>query len=580
MKRVYADSSPIFARMERADFDRPDWQRICIEAHSKSLNDQIDELQAIEKLERGRIQVLPHQIDAVMTAINKMGTRAILADEVGLGKTIEAGIIIKEYLSRRLVSRVLILCPAPLTTQWRGELQEKFGEPFNIADGEDDPDYRGWEHHSHLIASIDTAKKASHAERILALPWDMVVIDEAHRLKNDQTVGYRFIKHLKSRFMLMLTATPIQNSLFELYNLVNLLQEGLLGTPDFFRDRFVADKQGRVLANPDALSERLRRVMIRHRRAEVGLHFVDRHVESLLLTGTPAEIRLHDEVIDFVRNSYQGNEVLTFIRLSRMLASSPHALRSSIEHSLEHGSDPVVQQGLTRLAALAEETAASGENTKLQALRTILAPLGQEKAIVFTGFYETQKHLAVRLSAMGYKVVLFSGRMSQKDKDRAVEEFRKEGQILLATDAGSEGVNLQFAHVLVNYDLPWNPMRVEQRIGRVHRLGQTKDVLIFNLAIRDTIEEYVLRILETKIQLFSHAVGETDLILSSLRGPESIEKAIVEIIAQSGKENLADGFRLLGDQLEMARKAAEHIREFDEKTLSLLDLSAIEGVTQ
>ncbi len=577
MKRVYADVAPVFGRLNRADFDRPEWQNICIEAHKKSLNDQIVELQAIEKLERGRIQVLPHQIDAVMTAINKMGTRAILADEVGLGKTIEAGIIIKEYLSRRLAQRILILCPAPLTTQWRGEMREKFGESFIVADAanRDLSGFEDWDRHPLLIVSIDTAKKASNAEKILAQPWDMVVIDEAHRLKNDRTVGYHFAKRLKSRFMLMLTATPIQNSLFELYNLVSLLQEGLLGTPEYFKSRFVVDKQGRILQDSEGLSEKLRRVMIRHRRADVGIAFVDRHVESLLLEGTPAEIRLHDEVIRFVRRCYKGNEALTFIRLSRMLASSPQALRSSIEHSLEHCTDPEVSEGLSNLLEL---TRSVEENSKFNALRSILQKV-DSKLIVFTGFYETQNFLAVKLGAMGYKVVLFSGRMNQRDKDAAVEEFRGEGQILLATDAGSEGVNLQFCHAMVNYDLPWNPMRVEQRIGRIHRLGQKKDVLVFNLAIRDTIEDYILKILETKILLFANAVGETDLILSNLRGPESIEKAILEIIALSqSREDLKGGFTLLGDRLEMARQAAEQIKEFDEQTLSLLDLSAIEGV--
>lgn len=572
MKRVYANVLLDFQRLKEADYDRPEWQDICLEAHRKSLNDQIESLMAIDKLERTKIQVLPHQIDAVMTAINKMGTRAIMADEVGLGKTIEAGIIIKEYLSRRLARRVLILTPAPLTTQWQGELEDKFGESFMVADSED---FRGWGEHPLLIASIDTAKKGLHAQEILSLPWDMVVFDEAHRLKNDKTQVYQFARQLKPRYMLLLTATPIQNSLFELYNLVNLLQEGLLGTPEYYKQRYVADKQGRVLADADGLSEKLRRVMIRHRRADVGITFVDRRVESLLLEGSPEEIYLHDEVIDFVRKFYRGNGALAFIRLSRMLTSSPQALRSSIEHSVMQGVSEEERNALEGLSMLTYEIK---ESTKFKALKRILESV-DDKLIVFTGYYETQKYIAAQLKEMGIEPVLFSGRMSRREKDEAVEAFRNHGQVLVATDAGSEGVNLQFCHALVNYDLPWNPMRVEQRIGRVHRLGQTHDVMVFNLAIQDTIENYVLQILETKLRLFSHAVGETDLILSNLRGPESIEKAIIELISQSeSRQELKAGFSLLGDQVEMARKAAQQIKEFDEQTLSLLDLSALKGV--
>lgn len=572
MKRVYANVLLDFQRLKEADYDRPEWQDICLEAHRKSLNDQIESLMAIDKLERTKIQVLPHQIDAVMTAINKMGTRAIMADEVGLGKTIEAGIIIKEYLSRRLARRVLILTPAPLTTQWRGELEDKFGESFVVADSEE---FRGWGEHPLLIASIDTAKKGMHAQEILSLPWDMVVFDEAHRLKNDKTQVYQFASQLKPRYMLLLTATPIQNSLFELYNLVNLLQEGLLGTPEYYKQRYVADKLGRVLADPDGLSEKLRHVMIRHRRADVGIQFVDRRVESLLLEGSPEEIYLHDEVIEFVRKFYRSNGALAFIRLSRMLTSSPQALRSSIEHSVMQG---VSEEERSALEGLSMLTYDIKESTKFKALKRILKSV-DDKLIVFTGYYETQKYIATQLREMGIEPVLFSGRMSRREKDEAVEAFRNHGQVLVATDAGSEGVNLQFCHALVNYDLPWNPMRVEQRIGRVHRLGQTHDVMVFNLAIQDTIENYVLQILETKLKLFSHAVGETDLILSNLRGPESIEKAIIELISQSeSRQELKAGFSLLGEQVEMARKAAQQIKEFDEQTLSLLDLSALKGV--
>jgi SNF2 family DNA or RNA helicase len=232
---------------------------------------------------------------------------------------------------------------------------------------------------------------------------------------------------------------------------------------------------------------------------------------------------------------------------------------------------------LMRILALAQEVET---NSKTEALMQTLAEV-DDKAIVFTSFYETQDYLRTQLEAAGYDVVLFSGAMNQKEKDAAVERFRDSGQVLLCTDAGSEGVNLQFCHVLVNYDLPWNPMRVEQRIGRVHRIGQQRDVVIINMAIRDTVEEYILQLLEQKIQLFTSAVGETDLILSNLRGFDSFERAVIDMIAAAKEpKELRYQFEAFGESLAMAKQAADQIKAFDAKTLSLLDLSALDGVDE
>jgi SNF2 family DNA or RNA helicase len=581
MKKVYRNVGEGVRRLVAREFCHPEWQQLAVQAHHLSLQQQIDELLAVQALDGQQIQIMPHQVNAVMTAINKMRTRAILADEVGLGKTIEAGLIIKEYLSRGLVKRVLILTPAPLTTQWRGELLNKFGEYFTIADKDDEEGFLGFDQHAQLICSLDTAKHPTNAEALLSQGWDLVVVDEAHRLKNNATVAYKFVQQLKSRFFLMLTATPVQNSLFELYNLVHLVQEGLLGTPEHFRDTYVADKNGRVLKNNDRLAGLLSKVMVRHRRADVGITFANRLVETVLLDGSPAEMALHDAVLDFVRGGAnpqangRGLKTLTYIRLSRMMASSPQALASTVRGMLGECVDPVDGASLMRILALAGEVET---NSKTEALLNTLDEV-KDKAIVFTSFYETQKYLRDRLEAAGYPVVLFSGKMSRLEKDAAITRFRDgDGQILVCTDAGSEGVNLQFCHVLVNYDLPWNPMRVEQRIGRVHRIGQQRDVVILNMAIRDTVEEYILQLLEQKIQLFTNAVGETDLILSNLRGVESFERAVIDMIAAAKEpKELRYRFEAFGDSLALAKQAADQIKEFDAKTLSLLDLSALDA---
>lgn len=589
MKKVYRNVGEGVRRLVAEEFCHPDWQKLSVTAHRLSLQDQIEQLLAVAQLDRRQIQILPHQVDAVMTTINRMRTRAILADEVGLGKTIEAGLIIKEYLARGLVRRVLILTPAPLTTQWRGELLYKFGEAFVVADGgkpgPDELPFLGFDQHELLIASLDTAKQPANAAALLARPWDLIVIDEAHRLKNAATVGYKFVKQLRSRFILLLTATPVQNSLFELYNLTDLVQEGLLGTFDHFRETFVADKQGRVLRDAPRLAELLRRVMVRHRRADVGITFADRRVETVLLDGTPDEIALHQAVIDFVRGDQagpsspeRGFKTLTYIRLSRMLASSPAALAQAVRGMVTEATEAADGLALLRIGQLAQGVRT---NSKTQALLRVLEET-RDKAIVFTSFYETQRFLHQQLTAAGHEVILFSGLMSQREKDAAVASFREPGrQVLLCTDAGSEGVNLQFCHVLVNYDLPWNPMRVEQRIGRVHRIGQQRDVVIINMAIRDTIEEYILELLGQKLHLFNNAVGETDLILSQLRGVDTFERSVIDVIAKAREpRELRYQFEALGTQLAAAKQAADQLKAFDAKTLSLLDLSALEGTPQ
>jgi SNF2 family DNA or RNA helicase len=233
---------------------------------------------------------------------------------------------------------------------------------------------------------------------------------------------------------------------------------------------------------------------------------------------------------------------------------------------------------LMRIGQIAQ---AMRTNSKTQALLRVLAETA-DKAIVFTSFYETQRFLRQQLIGAGHEVILFSGLMSQREKDAAVQQFREPGrQVLLCTDAGSEGVNLQFCNVLINYDLPWNPMRVEQRIGRVHRIGQQRDVVVVNMAIRDTIEEYILELLSQKLHLFNNAVGETDLILSQLRGVDSFERSVIDVIAKAREpRELRYQFEALGEQLAMAKQAADQLKAFDAKTLSLLDLSALEGTPQ
>lgn len=582
MKRVYTDPTNVIGLLKSGTYDAHHWQELNLHAHLLLSAHQIDHLLALDNIPDARIKVLPHQIKAVMTVMNRLGTRAILADEVGLGKTIEAGIIIKEYACRGLAERVLILTPAPLTTQWHGELVNKFGERFVIGNKDEDPDFEGFDRHDRLIVSIDTAKLAQNAAHLSSMPWDLIIIDEAHRLKNAKTMAYQFVQTLASRFMLLLTATPIQNHLTELYNLVNLLKEGALGSYDYYVDTFIADKAGRTLKNADELQARLRHVMVRHRRADVGLQFPRRDVHTIAFSASAEEMALHDGVVQYVakglkaskEDTSRGSKTLTYLLLSRLMASSAQALTGTIDKMIESTTDRAEKKELQQLRKLAE---GCGPSTKLAEVRRLLKGL-DEKALIFTSFHATQQQLAEELTADGYKVEIFHGGMTQKEKDAVIERFRGEGDILICTDSGSEGVNLQFCRVLINYDLPWNPMRVEQRIGRVHRLGQEADcVLVFNFSIKDTVESYILEILYQKIALFSEAVGATDLILSNLKSGESFDKQVLDVIAKAAEgQPLEEGFKLLGDALTMAKQAADQIQHFDQQTLSLMDLSALE----
>ena len=206
---------------------------------------------------------------------------------------------------------------------------------------------------------------------------------------------------------------------------------------------------------------------------------------------------------------------------------------------------------------LIEEGKRIDKDRKIEALKSLLNK-EKDKVIIFTTFLKTQKIIDEELMMMGFKTVLFNGKMNSREKEDAIRRFKEDGQILITTDAGSEGRNLQFAHILINFDLPWNPMRIEQRIGRVHRIGQTRDVRIVNMAINDTIEAYILNRLYEKIEMFHTAIGEMDLIISQLSSKNSLEQDIFESFMEDDVDELSD-------DLVKAKEGAENIKEFDSK---------------
>lgn len=518
-----------------------------------------------------KINLYPHQINAARRVLSKMGGRAILADEVGLGKTIEAGITLKELIVRGLVDTILILTPANLVNQWKVELEDKFGETFVT---HEDPEFQGYDKHNRIISSIDTAKLEDNSAQVLSRDWDLLIIDEAHYLKSRSTLRYELASKIESKYFLGLTATPVQNNLRELFNLIHIVRPGLLGSARMFDRRFLADSEGRRLQNVSELQERLREVIIRNRRKETGLDFPARVVKTNSMVGNEKEYELHDEIHDFITEQYdQQGFHLSLLLLQREVASSPQALIETLKR-MQATSEVVGGPEVDRLIALAEGLRKSTKADLLERLTRALPT----RFIVYTQFRKTQELLIQRFKRVGLNAIPFHGQLTSGRRRNALEEFREKGGVLVATDSGSEGLNLQFCHAVINYDLPWNPMRVEQRIGRVHRIGQTEDVLIINLAIKDTVEDYVLKILYEKIRLFEVAIGEMDLILSELESGESLEKQVFEILAKSRTRAIQKRkLNALKRKLSTGVDEAEKVKQFDKAIFSQFDLGTTGG---
>ncbi|TMA05255.1 MAG: DEAD/DEAH box helicase, partial [Methanobacteriota archaeon] len=458
----------LLARAFRTPGDGPRAWRLNGEAHRISLVDGFDRLLAWPVL-RG-VTRYDHQERTALRVLREMRGRGILADEVGLGKTIEAGLILKEYAVRGLVQRALVLTPAALTDQWREEMETKFSLPFSVLRS-----VRDWDEKPFLIASMDTAKREPHRRSAQARPWDLIIVDEAHRLKNRFSLNWRFVAGLSKKYMLLLTATPVQNDMDELFNLVTLLKPGQLHTYDRFLERYVASPDRRVPMRVAELRGLLRDVMVRNRRG-IAFTLPPRRVHSLAVRLSPAERRLYDDVTEFVRDAYWSasgrlpwTARLTLMVLQREIGSSTFAVSETLRRLAQ---SPLFRADeRERLEALRQDAAAISSNVKADRLRAFLKSV-DEKVLVFTQYRRTLLHLLEVLEADGYRVAAYHGGLSSAAKDAAVRTFREDRSIFLSTEAGGEGRNLQFARTVVNYDLPWNPLRIEQRIGRVHRLGQ------------------------------------------------------------------------------------------------------------
>ena len=460
---------------------------------------------------------LDHQIKTAQTVLEQMNGRAILADEVGLGKTIEAGLIIKEYMIRGLVKNMLLLVPASLVNQWVRELNDKFHIPA-IA-------YKknySWNQYNIFVTSLDTAKREKHQEEILKLQYDLLLVDEAHKLKNHKTKNYEFVTSIKKKYCLLLTATPIQNRLIEIFNLVSILKPGLLGDYESFTKKFGKDRNN--IKKDALLKQFVQKIMIRNTRKKTNLDNVKRKIETIWVDFTREERSVYEK-LRALFNQFNPFTKFTYLR---EICSSREACYLSLTKLYE-------KEGHESMRAIINDIEQLPQHAKAKKLVELLQQLGDEKVIVFTEYRASQYYLQWFLNEYGITSVPFRGGFNKGKKDWMQQLFKNHAQVLIATEAGGEGINLQFCNHLINYDLPWNPMRLEQRIGRIHRYGQESDVHIYNFAILKTVEEHMMKLLYEKINLFEQVVGNLDQILAKLQITD-FEKELKTIYSESTSE--------------------------------------------
>lgn len=449
---------------------------------------------------------LSHQLEVAETVIERMNGKAILADEVGLGKTIEAGLILKEYLIRGLVKKALILAPASLINQWIEELNYKFYIPA-IPYKKNTP----IEYYDVVVMSMDTAKKSPHKELIHAQDYDMIIIDEAHKLKNHKTKIYEFVQSLKKKFCLLLTATPIQNNVFELFYLISLLKPGHLGNYETFQSSFSASKHS--LEHDEYLRELVNQVMVRNRRQDTGIEWTNRRVQIIPVQFSKEEKEVYEMLLELKNVSQVFSGAFSMITLQKEMCSSKEATYLTLNKMRQNC---LKQEEIDYVESIIQKLMKLEHNSKAEKAYEIISQ-ANDKVIIFTEYRASQVYLQWYLNSKGITSVPFNGQFNKSKRDWMKRLFKDQVQVLIATESGGEGINLQFCHHVINYDLPWNPMKLEQRIGRVHRLGQEHDVHIYNLAIQDTIEEDILNLLHVKIDVFEKVVGELDDILSAFK---------------------------------------------------------------
>lgn len=537
----------LFDNVQNAEFGNYEWFFLSDLAQRVSL---VSGFQVLLSLEDFNITLFPHQKEASLQVLQKMQGSALLADEVGLGKTIIALTILSELKLRNLVNSTLIVAPSSLINQWYNELIDKFNIETPVL-----PTGRSLKRSKDKTEFItSTTLMRRYPETILSRNWDMVIVDEAHRIKNRKTKGWKILNQIKKKYMLLLTATPMENYLKDIYNLTTLLKP-VFGSYRNFRENFGVPGDKRACSNPLELRQILNQVMIRRKRGDIkGVFFPERIAKTLQFEMDEQESKLYHLVSDYVISSYAELEEdilkeakeriqkkynisskrffkrkiwlhkFTLMLLQRRICSSPYAALLTLTKMIETRKERNFDKESLEVLEVAKNFGtllAHRESSKIKQLKLLVERI-PNKFVIFTEFKDTLDYIADQFEKEGYSFITFSGDLSSKERAETIKTFRKEKDILLSTDAGSEGLNLQVANTIINFDLPWNPMRIEQRIGRVYRLTQKADnIYIFNLASKDTIEQYVLDLLYQKLGVFKTILGDLNHILGSLVNPNA-----------------------------------------------------------
>jgi superfamily II DNA or RNA helicase len=537
---------------------------LALKAYKLSFRTTYDQLLCLPTLRD--VRSLWYQEETARKVMKTFRGRAILADEVGLGKTIEAGLVMKEYMLRGLARTALVLAPSSLVQQWQEELAGKFGIPFvstNDALFKQDPD-RFWKE-PFVLASLQTAKSRRHFDAVTSRLYDMVIVDEAHHLKNRTTLNWKLINAIQKTFLLMLTATPVQNSLEELYNLVTLLKPGHLKTQKAFKEQFVTRGNPTDPRNREKLRELLKEVMVRNTRSITLLQLPPRFALTVRIAPSQEEAAFYQGISSFVsEQSASGSARIPRLTQKRLLeaAGSSHAATLRMLERISEGSDDGLGEQLRELIELGRQIRFSA---KIQKVVELLRASTEQK-ILFVNYLATLEYIQRVLHEQHIPHVVYHGGMNAVQKHAAMDAFRGGRSVLLATGTGGEGHNLQFCHVLLNYDLPWNPMQIEQRIGRVHRIGQEQEVQVYNFCAAGSIEDRILDVLDRKINMFELVVGEIDMILGRLQGEEEFSDMVYDIwVKHPGETERRQAFDSLAARLKRARSAYEKSKQLDEQ---------------
>lgn len=575
-----------------------------------------------------RILPLPHQLYALQRVLDSSRVRFLFADEVGLGKTIEAGLVIRELKARSLVRRILIVCPTGLMTQWHAEMKDKFGEHFHILLPDDsetvyrlygDRELYGRFHQ--VICPMDAIKplerragwsrekieryNRERIEAVLHAGWDLVVIDEAHRVagSSPQVARYQLGARLAQAapYLLLLTATPHSGKSEPFLRLMKMLDERAF--PDaraIVKEQFVP-----------YIVRTEKRFAVDHDGNRLFKDRITKVIEVSWEEHHSLQKYLYDQVTRYVQSGYQLAERqkkmhigFLMVLFQRLTTSSTSAIRDSLERRIaalesRDESSPTVGSfsdmeywvnmdpdealdeavwlkpadwqselnELHRLLAIAKQAEHQYTDAKAERLLELLDRLRAERAadkvIVFTEFVATQTYLREFLERHRYSVAVLNGSMDLNERNESLDQFRNEKDVLISTDAGGEGLNLQFANVVINYDLPWNPMKIEQRIGRVDRIGQTKDVLVYNLVLSDTVENRVRRVLEEKLENIFKELGIQKLqdVLDSELADQDFTKIYIQSIVHPGRVD------------EYVRRLEQDLRRQAEQALKIRDIA-------